>query len=452
MLSHKPDSRTAMKTVVLIALIFFLCSNYCSNCKLTSSRKKIPNLSRKPKLPKFDFSEQKRTEQFLLALQSFEAFNLQKKYELGKLVAMIIKSSKFEDDDGATVKKLKINYEAEAVVEPDVIDMNPEGSWRVAESYMKAYKEKGWGGIKTPLRSEPVYVRSKVIVRAITNEEVSLVKRLLKEKYTYVTIERYNYAVRKYKEKGTDKCEEIIDFIEKNNPELGAAVSMRDKLQSGWDQIKVHEYIYENNYPMLRRALDEGFDHDFVFENRGSLLAFSVVARCARCVKMLIERGADVNAPILLDDVVRVKGWDKLVAIEGWTPLMFAVADGNIKIVTELIESGSALVSKTGNGKEGERFHAREAARRIENNNLKKEVLNILKLSSSEFRELNQVIKDQNFIKAIEDNNFILVDIFLLIRSNLTEPLNQNLEIKSISEEMGDVLYNEEFKWEINQN
>ena len=358
----------------------------------------------------------------MLAVQSFEAFNLQKKYELGKLVAMIIKSSRLENDDSSTVKKLKINYEADAVIEPDVIDMNPEGSWRVAENYMKAYKEKGWGGIKAPLRSEPIYVRSKVIVRAITDEEAGLVKRLLKEKYTYITIERYNYAVRNYKERGTDKCEEIVDFIEKNNPELGAAFSMKDKLQSAWDQIKVHEYVYENNYPMLRRALEEGFDHDFVFDNRGSLLALSVVARCTRCVKMLIERGADVNVPILLDDVVRVKGWDKLVAIEGWTPLMFAVADGNIKIVTELVESGSALVSKTGNGKEGARFHAREVARRIESKILRTDIFELLILSSAEHDDINNLAKKSSFMDALQSNDLATVDAYFLLRNTVKIP------------------------------
>jgi len=216
---------------------------------------------------------------------------------------------------------------------------------------------------------------------------------------------------------------------------------MRDKLQSGWNQIKVHEYIYENNYPMLRRALDKGFDHDFVFENRGSLLALSVVARCARCVKMLIERGADVNAPILLDDVIRAKGWDKLAAIEGWTPLMFAVADGNIKIVTELVESGSALVSKTGNGKEGERFHAREVARRIPDDKVRADILNLLYLNGEEFADLKEKIKDFDFIAAVTSENIKLIDEFLLLNTNLKFlPSRIDLENKFFNELISDML------------
>jgi hypothetical protein len=404
-------------------------------------------------LPKFHFTHAQRVEQFLKTIQAFQAFNLKQKYEIGKMVAMIIHSNKLEKNGGASLKKAKINNEEVAEVEPDLIDNNPEESWRIAETYINAYKNKpkddgedqqsGWSVIKTSLRNEPVFVRSKVLIRAIADEEVTLIKRMIEGKYSTVNIEKYHYAVRNYKEKGTVKCEEIIDYIEKNNPELGAAISRNDKLSLEWDQLKVHDYIYDNNYPMLRRALDDGFDHNFVLPNRGSLLGLSVVAGCYRCVKMLVEHGADVNTPILMDEVIKVKGWNDITSVKGWTPLMMAVADGNVRIVQELIESGSALVSKTGNGQEGPRFHAREVSRRIIDEELRNQMLEILKLTSAEFRVLQQNSEGKSFIKAIEDGNLNLVDDFLLLRSNFTDSVKSIPQINNMSLEMSAILRNE---------
>lgn len=62
--------------------------------------------------------------------------------------------------------------------------------WRIAESYMRAaYKvkekeEEGWDAIETLLRSEPIYIREKVLVRAIADEQVNLLKRIVQQKYT----------------------------------------------------------------------------------------------------------------------------------------------------------------------------------------------------------------------------------------------------------------------------
>jgi hypothetical protein len=392
-------------------------------------------------LPKFHFTHAQRVEQFLKTIQAFQAFNLKQKYEIGKMVAMIIHGNKLEKNGGASLKKAKINNEEVAEVEPDLIDNNPEESWRIAETYINAYKNKpkddgedqqsGWSVIKTSLRNEPVFVRSKVLIRAIADEEVTLIKRMIEGKYSTVNIEKYYYAVRNYKEKGTVKCEEIIDYIEKNNPELGAAISRNDKLSLEWDQLKVHDYIYDNNYPMLRRALNDGFDHNFVLPNRGSLLGLSVVAGCYRCVKMLVERGADVNTPILMDEVIKVKGWNKLTSVKGWTPLMMAVADGNVRIVQELIESGSALVSKTGNGQEGPRFHAREVARRIENSDLRTDILNMMMLSSSEIEQIKARVENKSFIEAADDGDSQLLDDFWLLKSTNMVKIPDTFEIKS---------------------
>jgi hypothetical protein len=383
----------------------------------------------KVRLPKFRFTHTQRVEQFLKTIQAFQAFNLKQKYEIGKMVAMIIHSNKLEKNGGASLKKAKINNEEVAEVEPDLIDNNPEESWRIAETYINAYKNKpkddgedqqsGWSVIKAPLRNEPVFVRSKVLIRAIADEEVALIKRMIEGKYSTVNIEKYHYAVRNYKEKGTVKCEEIIDYIEKNNPELGAAISRNDKLSLEWDQLKVHDYIYDNNYPMLRRALDDGFDHNFVLPNRGSLLGLSVVAGCYRCVKMLVEHGADVNTPILMDEVIKVKGWNDITSVKGWTPLMMAVADGNVRIVQELIESGSALVSKTGNGQEGPRFHAREVARRIKDEESRNDILDSLKLASIEFDKINVDVAGKDFWKAVRELDIDTIDKFLLLKSNM---------------------------------
>jgi hypothetical protein len=198
-----------------------------------------------------------------------------------------------------------------------------------------------------------------------------------------------------------------------------------------WDQLKVHDYIYDNNYPMLRRALNDGFDHNFVLPNRGSLLGLSVVAGCYRCVKMLVERGADVNTPILMDEVIKVKGWNKLTSVKGWTPLMMAVADGNVRIVQELIESGSALVSKTGNGQEGPRFHAREVARRIENSDLRTDILNMMMLSSSEIEQIKARVENKSFIEAADDGDSQLLDDFWLLKSTNMVKIPDTFEIKS---------------------
>jgi hypothetical protein len=412
-------------------------------------------------LPKFHFTHAQRVEQFLKTIQAFQAFNLKQKYEIGKMVAMIIHSNKLEKNGGASLKKAKINNEEVAEVEPDLIDNNPEESWRIAETYINAYKNKpkddgedqqsGWSVIKAPLRNEPVFVRSKVLIRAIADEEVTLIKRMIEGKYSTVNIEKYHYAVRNYKEKGTVKCEEIIDYIEKNNPELGAAISRNDKLSLEWDQLKVHDYIYDNNYPMLRRALDDGFDHNFVLPNRGSLLGLSVVAGCYRCVKMLVERGADVNTPLLMDEVIKVKGWNDITSIKGWTPLMIAVADGNVRIVQELIESGSALVSKTGNGQEGPRFHAREVARRIEKKALRETIFGNLRLNSTEKRNLEEEITGKSLENCLKEGNLSLIDKFFLLRNDLNI-IPENIQVfkEDCDEDAADILDMEMLKLKSN--
>jgi ankyrin repeat protein len=211
-----------------------------------------------------------------------------------------------------------------------------------------------------------------------------------------------------------------------------------------WDQLKVHDYIYDNNYPMLRRALDDGFDHNFVLPNRGSLLGLSVVAGCYRCVKMLVERGADVNTPILMEEVIKVKGWNDITSIKDWTPLMMAVADGNVRIVQELIESGSALVSKTGNGKEGPRFHARAVARNIKDEELRKAILNSLYLNDRELINLMENIQGFDFFEAINTENMSLIDNFLLLNTNLNSlPTDISLDSKLYNEEISDLLSSE---------
>ena len=91
----------------------------------------------------------------------------------------------------------------------------------------------------------------------------------------------------------------IVDKIaEAAKTEIGIVPNFSNRLQLGLANIKIYDYIVDHEYPMLKRALKEGLNANMRIPTYGSLLGLSVMSRCYRCAKLLIQYGADVNQPL----------------------------------------------------------------------------------------------------------------------------------------------------------
>lgn len=337
-----------------------------------------------------------------------QAFNIRKKYELGKKLCRIINRMDFSDRRPFKLMKEKPSED---------YDKDPEQSFVIAGNLFNDYKKAGWDGIDKKIGLTLAKDRQKLLLIAINNQDLALVRKLVDEKHALIKHQVFNYAFRKYREKGGPiDIENIIDFMVSKNPEeLGSIPDLKNKLKTDSDVHEICEAVRLNHYPKLRKALDNGLNPNLQCDHTGSILAMAVVSKCARCVEMLVQKGANVNDYITLNNSILYDG-DMSKNPFNWTLLMSAVADANERIIITLLRAG-ALVSKTAKGQENERFHARAVARMITIEALREKALSILIPSKQEFERLKKTIEGHNFWDSFKDKSkFHIADNFLLLR------------------------------------
>jgi ankyrin repeat protein len=114
-----------------------------------------------------------------------------------------------------------------------------------------------------------------------------------------------------------------------------------------WDEhaaeaMKLNDFIY------IDRILNRhGADPRNIITDQGLMIHSAVLNDCPECVKLILEAGADPNYPYpgtaLLKDC---KIGDRVKKIDHWTPLMMAVAKGNMRVIDALLESPKIQVCK----------------------------------------------------------------------------------------------------------
>jgi hypothetical protein len=114
-----------------------------------------------------------------------------------------------------------------------------------------------------------------------------------------------------------------------------------------WDEhaakaMKLNDFIY------IDRILNRhGADPNNIITDQGLMIHSAVLNDCPECVKLILEAGADPNYPYpgtaLLKDC---KIGDRVKKIDHWTPLMMAVAKGNMRVIDALLESPKIQVCK----------------------------------------------------------------------------------------------------------
>ena len=272
---------------------------------------------------------------FLRFSQALEAYKLKKKFEVGRLAVHLIHQLSRERE----LNSVQIR----APFIPRGVDPEPERAHEVSAGFYRKYMEWGISGIVfqllTAVFTGSGYVADNLLYMAIRNENVKLVNDLLNTPgLIYKTYDMYKFAVRNLQEENTATCELLVELFA--GSDVGTVPNMRNKLNWGFALRTIHTYIAENEFPMLRRALDEGLDPNLDFSTHGSLLNVSLYFQCTKCVEILLERGAKTSKTFNTTIPVLLKGTGKTEIVEGWTPLKFAVADGQNRAVKLLLEKG----------------------------------------------------------------------------------------------------------------
>jgi ankyrin repeat protein len=114
-----------------------------------------------------------------------------------------------------------------------------------------------------------------------------------------------------------------------------------------WDEqaaeaMKLNDFIY------IDRILNRhGADPNNIITDQGLMIHSAVLNDCPECVKLILEAGADPNYPYpgtALMNSCKVGMKDKI--IDGWSPLMMAVAKGNMRVIDALLESPKLRVTQ----------------------------------------------------------------------------------------------------------
>jgi ankyrin repeat protein len=114
-----------------------------------------------------------------------------------------------------------------------------------------------------------------------------------------------------------------------------------------WDEqaaeaMKLNDFIY------IDRILNRhGADPNNIITDQGLMIHSAVLNDCHECVKLILDAGADPNYPYpgtaFLKDC---KVGDRIKKIDYWTPLMMAVAKGNMRVIDALLESPNLRVTQ----------------------------------------------------------------------------------------------------------
>ena len=365
---------------------------------------------------------------FMKLLQSMSAAEIKLKYELGQQLTMIIQAM-----DNANPKP---QSQAVTSEELNVLEDN-KAAWAVYD----AYRSGGWGRIKDLLgyKDDKVQVKNKLMGIAIRHENPKLVRDLINNRAIFISYDMYQFAIRNAMTLQTDSSERIVDIIANAaKVELGIVPNYSKKLELGLASLKIYDYINDHEFPMLNRALRESLNPNMRIPNVGSLLGISAMVKCHRCVKLLIDFGADVNTPLEYTQPIEAKALNEDIIPKNWSPLMVAVGQGNERMIELLIKSG-ARVTYIPPGREEDRFHARAVARKIEDKEERAKILPLLKLNTTEKEEVNRAIEGKSFLQAVLESNPAIIDRFLMLNHNLDTLQN---EISTVTEPISEVIAN----------
>jgi hypothetical protein len=161
----------------------------------------------------------------------------------------------------------------------------------------------------------------------------------------------------------------------------------------------------------------------------------------------LIDRGVDVNASITYSTAILLNGVKKNVNPYGYTPLMYAVADYQPRIINLLVDSGKASITASyGTDVSGLPYHARAVARSIPDKDVRILILATLVLTDIEKTTYSAITKGINFITAIKSTNYALIDAFLLQRPHTSiVPDILDIKLSSLSEPVEKIIRSENF-------
>ena len=388
----------------------------------------------KPKIPadKIDAG-------YMKLLQTMTATNMKLKYELGEMFVKIIQEMKEEDERNAQQQEKILTSDHLNVLEYS------KAAWAIYD----AFQAGGWERIKDLLRNrnEKVEIENKLLGIAIKHENTNLINALISNRTLFISYDMYKFAIRNAYLAQSEKSEMIVDAIATfAKSEIGIVPNFSNKLQLGLANIKIYDYIVDNEYPMLERALREGLNANMRIPTYGSLLGLSVMSKCYRCTKLLLDFGADANRPIEYNEAIEAVPLKMEIIPKDWSPLMVAVGHGYERLITLLINAG-ARVTYIPSGREVERFHARAVARMISDIDKRLSILYLLKLNNSEKNDLKQKILGKSFKQAISASDYFIVDCFLLLSPHLNIPKELPVSARPASEILHRILRSENYEF-----
>jgi hypothetical protein len=360
-----------------------------------------------------DISPEQALKMIMPVYQQLVAANIYHKLVLGEAVYNRAKAFKLQKQQEATEAAAFANQRR------DGNGFLSRQTWTTSRP-----EQRSIGRLFSKRMSEHEEVRENVLQMAIAYGNVSFVKDLLdkntsKKQHFHVSILTYRHAQQLSRQNSTEEADQIVEHLFESNPMFRTINSNRasDLIDTGFALIKVLDYIRNNDFPSFKQALNEGLNPNTLIPHFGSFLTLSIMSGCAKCVEALIDRGVDVNASITYSTAILLNGVQKNVNPYGYTPLMYAVADNQPRIINLLIESGRASVSASyGTDENGLPYHARAVARSIPDENVKKSILNNLILNEEEKTTYATKTNGNSFIKAVEASNYALIDAFLLQR------------------------------------
>jgi hypothetical protein len=374
------------------------------------------------RVAKHDIGPDEALKMIMPVYQQLVAANIYHKLVLGEAVYNRAKAFKLQKQQEATEAAAFANQRRDdnGFLSPADLD-NFKAR---ATEYWQTLLKKDVDYIFRNLQWEHEEVRENVLQMAIAYGNVSFVKDLLdrntaKKQHFYVSILTYRHAQQLSRQNSTEEADQIVELLFESNPMFRTINSNRasDLIDTGFALIKVLDYIRNNDFPSFKQALNEGLNPNTSIPHFGSFLTLSIMSGCAKCVEALIDRGVDVNASITYSTAILLNGVQKNVNPYGYTPLMYAVADNQPRIINLLVESGKASVTASyGTDENGIPYHARAVARAIPDKNARIIILPKLILTDVEKTAYSRITNGKNFISALKSSNYALIDAFLLLR------------------------------------
>jgi ankyrin repeat protein len=401
------------------------------------------------RVAKHDIGPDEALKMIMPVYQQLVAANIYHKLVLGEAVYNRAKAFKLQKQQEATEAAAFANQrrDGNGFLSPADLD-NFKAR---ATEYWQTLLKKDVDYIFRNLQWEHEEVRENVLQMAIAYGNVSFVKDLLdrntaKKQHFHVSILTYRHAQQLSRQNSTEEADQIVELLFEANPMFRTINSNRasDLIDTGFALIKVLDYIRNNDFPSFKQALNEGLNPNTSIPHFGSFLTLSIMSGCVKCVEALIDRGVDVNASITYSTAILLNGVKKNVNPYGYTPLMYAVADNQPRIINLLVESGKASVTASyGTDENGLPLHARAVARSIPDEVTRKSILNQLILTDEEKIAYAEITNGKNFESAIKSSNHALIDAFLLQRPH-TNIVPKFISITVIDLNVKEILKSEE--------